>query len=59
MKLNKENFVGETPLLYACRNGNEAIIKYLVEHGADVKKKKIKKMRNHYYILVFMKMNLR
>ncbi|MBP5698186.1 MAG: ankyrin repeat domain-containing protein, partial [Alphaproteobacteria bacterium] len=26
---------GDTPLTVACKNGNEEIIKFLVEHGAD------------------------
>jgi len=26
---------GATPLFEACSNGNEAIVKYLVEHGAN------------------------
>jgi len=37
--INKANFyIRETPLYYACENGNKSIIKYLVEHGADVNK---------------------
>jgi len=31
---------GKTPLYKACENENEAIIKYLVEHGADINKEK-------------------
>jgi len=39
--INKENVDGETPLFYACRNGNKKfnVIKYLIEHGADINKK--------------------
>jgi len=36
--INKENRARETPLWYACENGNESVIKYLVEHGANVNK---------------------
>jgi len=32
--INQENEEGETPLFDTCRNRNEAIVKYLVEHGA-------------------------
>eukprot|EP00833_Pecoramyces_ruminatium_P000643 jgi/Orpsp1_1/1174675/evm.model.c7180000050927.2 len=36
--INIENNFGETPLSNAFENGNEAIIKYLVEHGANLNK---------------------
>ncbi|ORX85055.1 ankyrin, partial [Anaeromyces robustus] len=28
-----------TPLIAACTKGNEKIVKYLIDHGADVNKK--------------------
>ncbi|OUM65712.1 hypothetical protein PIROE2DRAFT_25181, partial [Piromyces sp. E2] len=28
-----------TPLLSSCRNGNEPVMKYLIEHGANVNQK--------------------
>ena len=34
--INKENYNKETPLFYACSNGNETIVKYLVKLGADI-----------------------
>jgi len=37
--VNKIDIYGKTPFIYACRNGNVALVKYLVEHGARVKKK--------------------
>jgi len=40
-----------TPLLVACENGNETIVKYLVEHGADVNQKyKYYHKSNYNYI---------
>ena len=39
--INKESKNGETPLFYACSNGNETLVKYLVELGADINKKNI------------------
>jgi len=36
--VNKRNYSGETSLFEACRSKNEAIVKYLVEHGADINK---------------------
>ena len=36
--INKENWVGETPLFKACECGNEDLVSYLIEHGADVNK---------------------
>jgi len=36
--INKENKYCQTPLIKACKNGNEALVKYLLEHGVDVKK---------------------
>ena len=38
ININKKDKSGRTPLFYACLNGNEAVVKYLVEHGADVNK---------------------
>ena len=32
------NGIYETPLYKACLNGNIHLVKYLVEHGADVNK---------------------
>ncbi|OUM57241.1 hypothetical protein PIROE2DRAFT_33019, partial [Piromyces sp. E2] len=36
--INKENNDGETPLHFACTNGNENTVKYLVGHGANIDK---------------------
>ena len=36
--INDYNKDGETPLFYACKNGNETLVKYLVERGADINK---------------------
>ena len=36
--INERDNKDETPLINACRSGNEGIIKYLVEHGADINK---------------------
>jgi len=36
IKLNNINYDYTTPLMAACEIGNEAMIKYLVEHGVDV-----------------------
>ncbi|KAL6625919.1 ankyrin [Neocallimastix sp. 'constans'] len=33
-----ESHSGNTPLFYACKSGNENLVKYLVKLGADVKK---------------------
>ncbi|KAG4091762.1 ankyrin repeat-containing domain protein [Neocallimastix lanati (nom. inval.)] len=35
--INYVNKWGKTPLFISCENENEAIVKYLVEHGADLK----------------------
>jgi len=35
--INREcNKYGKTPFFIACKSGNETLIKYLVENGADV-----------------------
>jgi len=36
--INQENWIGETPLINACKKGNEAMVKYLIEQGADINK---------------------
>jgi len=36
--INKANENGETPLFISCKNGNEAIVKYLVKKGANIDK---------------------
>jgi len=36
--INIINKFGEIPLLEACQNGNLAVIKYLIENGADINK---------------------
>jgi len=36
--LSIDNYNGETPLLMACGNENENIVKLLVEPGADINK---------------------
>ena len=48
--INKENDYGRTPLFYACKSENETMVKFLVEHGADVHKEyiNIKKRFNNY-----------
>ena len=37
--INKENTKKETPLFYACRNGNDELVDYLIGRGGDVNKK--------------------
>ena len=39
--INIEGKFGETPLIDASKSGYINIMKYLVEHGADVNKKKL------------------
>jgi len=34
--VNQSKRYGETPLYYACKNGHEAMVKYLVEQGAEI-----------------------
>ena len=29
-------YIGDTPLMFAVRTGNLTLMKYLIEHGADV-----------------------
>jgi len=36
--MNKKNRNKETPLFTACENGNEPLVKYLVELGANINK---------------------
>jgi len=36
VNVNQKGIQGETPLLRACQRGHENIVKYLVEHGANV-----------------------
>ncbi|OUM59957.1 hypothetical protein PIROE2DRAFT_52124 [Piromyces sp. E2] len=36
--MNNENVYGETPLFYACYNGNENLVRYLIKHGAKINK---------------------
>jgi len=36
--INKENIYGETPLFHACLSGNNEVVKYLIEQGADLNK---------------------
>ena len=38
--INKANKNGETPLFYACKSGNEMLVKYLIEQGANIDIKK-------------------
>ena len=40
-EINKENEPGETPLFETCSNSYKAIVKYLVNHGANVNKTNI------------------
>jgi ankyrin repeat protein len=35
------NFNGETPLFSACEIGNKDLMKYFLENGADINKKKL------------------
>ena len=37
--VNKEDTDGKTPLMYACENGKEDIVKLLLDKGADVDEK--------------------
>jgi len=39
----KKIVIGGTPLFVTCENGHMDIIKYLVEYGANINKKKKKK----------------
>jgi len=36
--INKGNSYGETPLLFACKNKNKKLMKYLLEHDVNVNK---------------------
>ncbi|ORX83059.1 ankyrin [Anaeromyces robustus] len=36
LNINSQDEVGHTPLIYAIHRGNFNIIKYLIEHGADI-----------------------
>jgi len=36
LDINKESTEGWTPILNACEKGHIEIVKYLVEHGADI-----------------------
>jgi len=38
--LTKKNKSAETPLFNVCMDGNEEIVRYLVEQEVDIKKKK-------------------
>lgn len=38
--INKENLYGETPLFYECKSGNINLVNCLIEHNADMNKKK-------------------
>lgn len=38
--INKVGYLGETPLHRTYNSGNELVVKYLVERGADLNKKK-------------------
>jgi len=40
VNINKENRWGGTPLYYAYKNGNENVVKYLIELGAIVNNKR-------------------
>jgi len=48
--VNKRDKNKITPLFIACLNGNEALVKYLVEHGSigQILIKKIHLMKHHY-----------
>jgi len=38
INIHEENYKGETALFNACQKGHCAIVKYLVEHGANINK---------------------
>jgi len=38
-----------TPLFKACKNGNEVVVKYLIELGADINKEN-KMVKLHYFM---------
>lgn len=49
--INDQDEHGETPLFYACENENaDAVIKYLVEKGADMSRKSVREYFVHKYI---------
>lgn len=45
---------GKTALMYAVENGNTGVVRFLIDHGADVNKAYIKRVRTendgHYYV---------
>ena len=50
--IDKYDWLGKTPLFLACEFGHTDIIKYLIEHGADVN---FEKKENSYSFLDFYK----
>jgi len=47
-RISKESKEGETPLSYACKNGNETVVKYLIELGANIHKEYKHKRANFH-----------
>jgi len=54
--INKENDRGEEPLFSSHCSGNEAIIKYLIDQGADINKINRYMRKPHYFRHVVMEM---
>jgi len=50
--INKKSFHNETPLFLACKNGNEDLVKYLIDHITDVDKVINKKYRKGNTLLI-------
>lgn len=52
-KIDVENYLGWTPLMMACRNGQSEIVRFLLEKNADATKKN-KFGKKHRYCKTFI-----
>lgn len=35
VEINSKNYLGETPLMFACQHGNEIAVRFLLDHNSD------------------------